>query len=100
MQFLHGLGLEEGMEYIREHCAKLHDHAAPGNLIKDEAQRQEHISPLLALKLAELLIFFGTYVDHAPSYALGLLAKGNVLMWSNRKSWAEPYGAQASSSQG
>ncbi|HYX51771.1 MAG TPA: tetratricopeptide repeat protein, partial [Ktedonobacteraceae bacterium] len=39
-------------------------------------QRQENIAPFVSLKLAELLIFYSEYVRHAPSYSLGLLAKG------------------------
>src|SRR5438874_3279166 len=76
LQQLRDLPLEEGRTYIQIHTAELADHAAIGNLIKDEAQRQESIAPFVSLKLAELLIFFGEYVHHPSSHALGLLAKG------------------------
>src|SRR6266566_1816262 len=73
---LRDLPLEEGKVYIQEHIDELADHAAAGGLIKDEAQRQENIAPFISLKLAELLIFFGQYIHHTPSYSLGLLARG------------------------
>ncbi len=76
LQYLRDLPLEEGRTYIQTHIAELADYAVIGNLIKDEAQRQENIAPFVALKLAELLIFFGEYVHHPSSHALGLLAKG------------------------
>jgi len=78
LQRLRDLGLEEGRIYIQEHVEGLADHAGVGNLIKDEALRQQNISPLTSLKLGELLIFFGEYVQHPPSYALGLIAKGDA----------------------
>jgi CHAT domain-containing protein len=79
LQHLRELSLEDGKAYIQEHIEELAEHAAVGVLIKDESQRQEHIAFSIALKLAELLIFFGEYVHHPPSHALGLIAKGNVL---------------------
>src|SRR5260221_12349364 len=81
LQHLRELSLEDGKAYIQEHVEELADHAAVGVLIKDESQRQEDISPSTSLKLAELLIFFGDYVQHLPSHALGLIAKGNVLKY-------------------
>lgn len=81
LQHLRELPLEEGKAYIQGHVEELGDHAAVGVLIKDESQRQEDISPSTSLKLAELLIFFGDYVQHLPSHALGLIAKGNVLAY-------------------
>ena len=48
-------------------------------MLKDEALRQQNIAPFVSLKLAELLIFFGNYFHHAPSHALGLIAKGDAL---------------------
>src|SRR6185312_10247693 len=75
---LRDLSLEEGHVYIREHIEELADHAAIGNLIKDEALRQQNISPLISLKLGELLVYFGEYVQHAPSHALGLIARGDA----------------------
>src|SRR2546423_2558642 len=79
LQQLHGLSLEDGRAYIKAHAAELEDHAAFGNLLADEALAQLY-TPFVSLKLAELLIFFGEYVSHASSHALGLKAKGDVLM--------------------
>jgi CHAT domain-containing protein/tetratricopeptide (TPR) repeat protein len=76
LQTLRDFSLEDGKRYIQEHVDEFLDYAVVGNLIKDEAQRQENIAPFISLKLAELLIFFGEYVHHSPSYGLGLLAKG------------------------
>ena len=81
LQRLRDLPLEEGKAYIQAHIDELSDHAAIGVLIKDESLRQEDISPSISLKLAELLIFFGEYFQHAPSHALGLIAKGNFLAY-------------------
>src|SRR5947209_5024241 len=79
LQQLRDLPLEEGRMYIQTHVAELADHAAIGNLIKDEALRQQNIRPFVSLKLAELLIFFSDYVHHPTSHALGLIAKGDAL---------------------
>jgi CHAT domain-containing protein/tetratricopeptide (TPR) repeat protein len=79
LQHLRDLPLEEGRTYIQEHILELSDHAAIGNLLADEALRMLY-TPFLSLKLAELLIFFGEYVHHTSSHALGLKAKGDVLM--------------------
>ncbi|TMD65804.1 MAG: hypothetical protein E6I91_09735, partial [Chloroflexi bacterium] len=73
LQHLRDLPLEEGHVYIREHIDELSDHAAIGNLLADEALRLLY-TPFLSLKLAELLIFFGEYVHHSSSHALGLKA--------------------------
>ena len=79
LQYLRDLSLEEGRAYIQAHAAELTDYAAVGVLIRDEAKRQEHIAPFVALKLAELLIYFSEYVHHAPSHAFGLQDKGDAL---------------------
>src|SRR5579884_3737567 len=79
LQRLRDLSLEEGRTYIQEHIAELDDHAAVGNLLADEALRLLY-TPFVSLKLAELLIFYGEHVDHSLSHALGLKAKGDVLM--------------------
>ena len=76
---LRDLPLEEGKVYIQEHIAELSDHAAVGKLLENEALRLLY-SPFVSLKLAELLIFFGEYVQHTSSHALGLKAKGDALM--------------------
>jgi len=80
LQYLREHSLEEGCAYIKEHIAELTDHAAIGMLIKDETLRQRNIHAFISLKLAELLIFFGEYVHHELSYALGYLAKGGALI--------------------
>ncbi len=79
LQNLRDLSLEEGKVYIQEHIDELADHAAVGNLLADEALRLLY-SPFVSLKIAERLIFFGDYVHHTSSYALGFKAKGDALM--------------------
>src|SRR2546421_5231384 len=79
LQQLHGLSLEDGRAYIKAHAAELEDHAAFGNLLADEALAQLY-TPFVSLKLAELLIFFGEYLHHTSSHALGLKAKGDALV--------------------
>ncbi len=79
LQYLRDHTLEEGRAYIQEHIAELSDHAAIGNLLADEALRLLY-SPFVSLKVAELLIFYGEYVQHTSSHALGLKAKGDALM--------------------
>src|SRR5258707_1528246 len=79
LQHLREASLEEGRTYIQEHIAELADHNAIGNLLADEALKHLY-NPFLSLKLAELLIFFGEYTHHLPSHALGLKAKGDVLV--------------------
>src|SRR5438105_932322 len=79
LQSLRDLSLEEGRAYIQEHSAELSEHAAIGNLLAGEALRLLY-SPFVSLKIAELLIFFGEYVQHMPAYALGLKARGDALM--------------------
>jgi CHAT domain-containing protein len=76
---LRDLSLEDGQAFIQVHIEELSDHAAIGNLLADEALRLLY-SPFLSLKLAELLIFFGEFVHHTSSHALGLKAKGDALM--------------------
>ena len=48
-------------------------------MLADEALRVLY-SPFLSLKIAELLIFYGEYVGHLSSHALGLKAKGDALV--------------------
>ncbi len=79
LQCLRDLSLEEGQAYISERAAEIADLAAFGMLLKDEALRLQNVDLLLSLKLAELLIFFGDTLHHAPSHALGCIAKGNAL---------------------
>jgi CHAT domain-containing protein len=79
LQHLRDLSLEEGKAYIQEHIDELSDHASVGNLLADEALRLLY-TPFVSLKIAELLIFFGDYVQHTSSHALGLKAKGDAMM--------------------
>jgi CHAT domain-containing protein len=79
LQHLRELPLEEGKAYIQEHIGELADHAAIGELLANEA-RHHLYTPFVSLKLAELLTFFGEYIHHMPSHALGLKAKGDALM--------------------
>jgi CHAT domain-containing protein/tetratricopeptide (TPR) repeat protein len=76
---LRDLSLEEGKAYIREHIDELADQALTSKLLEDEALRLLY-SPFVSLKIAELLIFYGEYVDDMSSHALGLKAKGDALM--------------------
>jgi len=78
LQQLRDLSLEDGRAYIQVHTAELEDHTTFGSLLADEALRLLY-TPFVSLKLAELLIFFGEYVQHVSSHALGLKAKGDVL---------------------
>ncbi len=73
------LSLEDGKAYIQEHIEELADHAAVGELLAEEALNQLYTDPSISLKLAELLTFFGEYVHHTSSHALGLKAKGDAL---------------------
>src|SRR5437588_182935 len=79
LQHLRDLSLEDGRAYIQEHIAELTDHDAIGDLLADEALAKLY-DPFVSLKLAELLIFFSEFTHHALSHALGLKAKGDVLV--------------------
>jgi CHAT domain-containing protein len=79
LQRLRELNLEEGKAYIQEHIEELTDHVAIGNLLAEEALRLLY-TPFVSLKVAELLIFSGEYVQHLSSHALGLKAKGDALV--------------------
>ena len=79
LQLLRECTLEEGRTYIQEYRSKFTDIAALGTLIKDEALRQRDIHPFTAIKLADLLLFFGEYTQHRVSHALGFIAKGDAL---------------------
>jgi len=79
VQHLRESSLEEGRAYIQEHCGELADLDATGDLLADEALKLL-FNPFLSLKLAELLIFFGETMHHVYSHALGLKAKGDVLV--------------------
>jgi tetratricopeptide (TPR) repeat protein len=81
LQHLCALSLEEGRAYIREYAAQITDtnYDSVAELIRGESLRQRYINAFTSLKLAELLTFFGEYVQQEPLYALGLVAKGDAL---------------------
>ena len=79
LQQLRDLSLEDGQAFIQEHAAELADHAVFGDLLADEALNQLY-TPFVSLTVAELLIYFGEYVSHVSSHALGLKAKGDALV--------------------
>lgn len=79
LQRLRELPVEEGRQFIREDATEITDYHAIGKLIKVEALRQRGINPLVSLKLADLLIFYGEYIHLPLIRALGLVARGDVL---------------------
>lgn len=79
LQYLRDHSLEEGRTFIQEHLVELADHKATGELLAEEALNQLYTNPAVSLKLAELLIFLGEYVQHDSSRALGLKARGDAL---------------------
>jgi CHAT domain-containing protein len=79
LQRLCDMSLEEGCAYIQAHASEFADHATIAVLMREESLRQRHINAFVSLKLAELLIFLGEHLQHAPTYAFGLLAKGDAL---------------------
>jgi len=79
LQRLCDLGLEEGCVYIRVHTSEFADLVTTAVLIREESLRQRNINAFVSLKLAELLIFLGEHLQHAPSFAFGLLAQWDAL---------------------
>src|SRR5215467_5702862 len=79
LQRLCDMSLEEGCAYIQAHTSEFANHATIAVLMREESLRQRNINAFVSLKLAELLIFLGEHLQHAPSYAFGLLAKGDAL---------------------
>jgi CHAT domain-containing protein len=79
LQRLCDLSLAEGCAYIQAHTTEFADSAIVAVLMREESLRQRNINAFVSLKLAELLIFLGEHLQHAPSYAFGLLAKGDAL---------------------
>jgi tetratricopeptide (TPR) repeat protein len=79
LQRLRDLPIEEGRAYLSQHLEELSDHTAIGELMAEEALRVLY-TPMLSLKLAELLIYYGEQTGHLSSHALGLKAKGNALL--------------------
>ncbi len=78
LQPLHELGLKEGKLYLQECCDKLEQHALIAWLEKEALDKL--YAPFSSLKLAELLIFLGEHIHDPTAYALGLKAKGDVLV--------------------
>jgi CHAT domain-containing protein/tetratricopeptide (TPR) repeat protein len=76
---LSALSLDEGKVFIQEQSRLLKQYDAVSHLLRNEARRQEQVNPLVALKLAELLIFFGEHTQLASARASGLVAKGDAL---------------------
>ena len=79
LQRLHDLDLEEGRRLIMQFTVNPHDQAAFGVVLADAALKELY-TPFLSLKLTELLIFFGNYIQHPSSHALGQKAKGDALV--------------------
>src|SRR5689334_8957830 len=77
--YLREHSLEEGKAYLEEHLSELNDIPTVSNIIAEEALHQRDVSPFVALKLADLLIFFGDTTGQVLPRALGLKAKGDVL---------------------
>ena len=79
LQQLRVLSLEEGRDYLHTHIAEIDDHGAFGVILADEAL-DKLFTPFVSLKIAEWLIYFGELVEDSSSRALGLKAKGDVLV--------------------
>ena len=79
LQYLRDHSLEEGRAYIQERITELSDHKTIGEWLADEALHLLY-TPFVSLKIAELLIFFGTCSSHLSPHALGLKAKGDALV--------------------
>jgi CHAT domain-containing protein len=78
LQHLREVPLEEGRAFLQQQSKELPDPKAIGELLAKEARRVLY-TPLLSLKIAELLIFYGEQITHPYSRALGLKAKGDAL---------------------
>ncbi|HEY8885194.1 MAG TPA: hypothetical protein VIO35_07785, partial [Chloroflexota bacterium] len=73
--------LEDGDEQHRflDECLNLIDHEELLRRLKVESERHLNDKPLLALRLAETLLWAGERADRPNHRALGLLAKGDAL---------------------
>lgn len=67
-------------QFITEHAPEVDDLDAAAQLLKDEAQAQETRDVELSLAIADLLLAFADQTGNPRHRALGLLARGNVLM--------------------
>lgn len=79
LQHLHDLSLEEGKAYIQTSLHEGHDPSVIGAWLECEALDKLY-TPFVSLKIAELLIFLGEYVNNPSLHALGLKAKGDALV--------------------
>ncbi len=79
LSYLRDHSLEEGKTYLQEHLSDLEEIATVSNVIAEDALHQRDVSPFVALKLADLLIFLGDTIHQMLPRALGLKAKGDVL---------------------
>lgn len=79
LQYLRESSLEEGRAYLSAHSEEFVQHDGIGISIADEALARLY-SPLLSLKLAELLTFLGAATDYLSWHALGLKAQGDALV--------------------
>ena len=77
--YLRDHSFEEGKAYLEEHLSDLNDIPTVSNAIAEEALHQRDVSPFVALKLADLLIFLGDTTHQVLPRALGLKARGDVL---------------------
>lgn len=76
---LHTLSLEEGKQYLQQHCIEEEQAAAASAWLEQEALDKLY-APFTSLKLAELLMFLGEHTHNSTSYALGLKARGDALV--------------------
>ncbi|TMD55230.1 MAG: tetratricopeptide repeat protein, partial [Chloroflexi bacterium] len=79
LQRLHTLGLEEGKQYLQQHCMEGEQSVAASAWLEQEALDRLY-APFTSLKLAELLMFLGEQIHNPISYALGLKARGDALV--------------------
>ena len=79
LQRLHTLGLEEGKQYLQQHCMEGEQAVAASAWLEQEALDRLY-APFTSLKLAELLMFLGEQIHNPISYALGLKARGDALV--------------------
>ncbi|GHO66505.1 hypothetical protein KSC_053970 [Ktedonobacter sp. SOSP1-52] len=79
LQRLQALDLDAGKRFLQEHSAELGEPAIFGPRLREASLKLLHAQPALALKLADLLIFYGQHTGHTASYAMGMTARGGVL---------------------
>ena len=72
---------EEAERFIAEHAAEVDNLDAAAQLLKDEAKAQESRDLDTALAYADLIIALANWTKAPGHRALGVLARGNVLMY-------------------